>query len=138
MKQPPGVALFIPDFAMSTAEARRVLPDGVPRADAVFNTGRAALLVSALAQGDWAALRVAMEDRLHQPYREAIFPDMPKLIAAALETGAAGAAMSGAGSTIIALCEHDPAPVAEAMARVGVPGRGAVASVELEGATFTS
>jgi len=134
----PRVALFIPDTPMSTAEARRVLPASYSRADAVFNTGRSALLVAALASGDIHVLRQAMEDRLHQPYRAEIFPALPKLINAALEAGASGAALSGAGSTVIALCDGDPAPVAEAMARVGEPGRAATAQIDLEGAQLTT
>src|SRR5207302_5794411 len=116
MPHPPGIALFIPNRVMSTHEAREVLPDTVSRADAVFNTGRSALLLAALAGGDFAVLRRAMEDRLHQPYRAALFPELPRLIEAALDAGAAGAALSGAGSTVVALCEGDPAPVAQAMA----------------------
>ena len=134
----PGIALFIPDFAMATAEARRVLPDSVPRADAIFNTGRGSLLVAALAAGDFALLRWAMEDRLHQPYRSAIFPALPRLIQAALDAGAAGCAMSGAGSTVIALCDSQPGAVRAALERaasdLGVGGRGATADIDLEGA----
>jgi len=130
----PGIALFIPDVVMSTTEARRVLPDSVPRADAVFNTGRSSLLVAALAAGDFSTLRWAMDDHLHQPYRSAIFPGLQRLIAAALEAGAAGAALSGAGSTVIALCDGDPAQVVAAMERVGLPGRGTSVEIDTEGA----
>ena len=140
LARPPGIALFIPDFAMATDEARRVLPDAVPRSDAVFNTGRSSLLVAALAAGDFSVLRWAMDDRLHQPYRSAIFPALPKLIEAALQSGAAGAAMSGAGSTVIAFCEGDAAPVAEALqqagAALGVPGRAVTALIDLNGASL--
>ncbi|HZP25934.1 MAG TPA: homoserine kinase [Dehalococcoidia bacterium] len=137
MPRPPDIALFIPDFLMSTSEARRVLPDSFSKADAVFNTGRSSLLVAALAAGDFGALRRAMEDRIHQPYRASIFPDLPRLISAALEAGAAGAALSGAGSTVVALCEADPSPVAEAMAALGVPGRATVTSVDVAGASVS-
>ena len=134
----PSLALFIPDFAMATAEARRVLPDTVPRADAVFNTGRSSLFVAALAAGDFAALRWAMEDRLHQPYRTALFPALPALIDAGLAAGAAGCALSGAGSTVLALCDGDPAPVLAAFARAAdaanVSGRAARAEIDLAGA----
>ncbi|MDE3076656.1 MAG: homoserine kinase, partial [Chloroflexota bacterium] len=126
-----GVALFVPDVAMSTSEARAVLPEKVPRGDAVFNVSRAALLVAALAGGDSGVLRWAMEDRLHQPYRARLFPALPRLIAAALEAGAAGAAMSGAGSSVIAFCTGEAQTVADAMgeaaARLGVAGTPMVA-----------
>ena len=46
------------------------------------------------------------EDRLHEPFRAAHFPQLPELIAAAVAAGARGAALSGAGSTVIALCDN--------------------------------
>ncbi|MBV9119501.1 MAG: homoserine kinase [Chloroflexi bacterium] len=142
LPRPPGVALFVPDQPMATAEARRLLPESVPRADAVFNTGRSALLVAGLATGDFSVLRRATEDRLHQPYRAAMFEAMPELIQAALDAGAAGAALSGAGSTIIALCEGDPRPPSEAMAaaaaRLEVAGAARTASIDLAGARLVS
>ncbi|HVA25812.1 MAG TPA: homoserine kinase [Chloroflexota bacterium] len=138
LRRPPRIVLFIPDFKMSTAEARRVLPDSVPRADAIFNTGRSSLLVAALAAGDFSVLRWAMDDRLHQPYRGAIFPALPKLIEAALEAGAAGCAMSGAGSTVIAFCEGDTKDVAAAFGRAAsaahLNGRSAMAEIDTRGA----
>lgn len=138
LRRAPAIALFIPEFAMATAEARRVLPDKVPRADAVFNTGRSSLLVAALAAGDFSLLRWAMQDRLHQPYRAAIFPAMPNLISAALEAGAAGCALSGAGSTVIAFCAANPGPVLEALEQAAqaarLPGRSARAEIDVAGA----
>jgi homoserine kinase len=138
LPRPPRVALFIPERAMSTAEARRVLPATYSRADAVFNAGRTGLLVAALAGGNLAPLRWAMEDRIHQPYRASLLPELPALVDAALAAGAAGAALSGAGSTVIALCAGDPAPIAEAMsaeaARLRLAGRAATASIHMAGA----
>jgi homoserine kinase len=138
----PRIVLFIPDFVMSTAAARRVLPDSVPRTDAIFNTCRSSLLVAALASGDFSVLRWAMDDRLHQPYRSAIFPALPKLIQAALEAGAAGCAMSGAGSTVIAFCDGDTEAVGAAFERAaqaaGLTGRSAAAEIAVEGAQLSS
>ncbi|GAB4412500.1 MAG: homoserine kinase [Anaerolineales bacterium] len=137
---PPDLtaALFVPDFPMPTAEARRVLPAQVSRADAVFNMGRVALLVAAIARRRYDLLDVATRDRLHQPYREAIFPAMPALFAAAREAGALGVFLSGAGSTIIALCREDAQGVADAMARAAqqldLTGRALVAPLADEGA----
>jgi|SRR5579883_137144 len=136
--QAPDIVLYVPDFEMSTHEARRVLPDSVPRVDAIFNACRSSLLVAALAGGDFSVLQWAMEDRLHQPYRSAIFPALPRLIQAALDAGAAGAALSGAGSTVIAFCERNSGSVAmafEAAGRqAGLTGRSLTAEVDLEGA----
>ncbi len=101
--------LFIPDFQMSTSKARSLLSKDVSRKDAVFNMGRTALLCNALSTGDWCQLKTATEDRLHQQARESMFPAMPKIISAALDAGAHGAFLSGAGPTIIALAseKHD-------------------------------
>ena len=95
--------LLIPDMAMSTGKARSALPRRVPRADAVFNVGRTALLVNALNTGAWADLRLATEDRLHQPPRAELMPATTPLIRAALDAGAYGAFLSGAGPTVLAL-----------------------------------
>src|SRR4051812_763342 len=65
-------ALFIPDEELATSAARAVLPKSVPLADAVFNLGRAAMLVAALSSGRLDLLGDAMEDRLHQPARSTL------------------------------------------------------------------
>jgi len=94
--------LFIPDGEMSTTEARAVLPKELPYKDAIFNISRAAMLVNCFATAQFNPLRYAMEDRLHQQYRSHMFPFMP-FIKAALEAGAHGAFLSGAGPTILAI-----------------------------------
>lgn len=109
--------LFIPDFQMSTSKARSLLARDISRKDAVFNMGRTALLCNALSTGDWCSLKIATEDRLHQQARESMFPAMPKIISAALEAGAHGAFLSGAGPTIIALASEKYAEIAAAMSQ---------------------
>jgi len=94
--------LFIPDGEMSTTEARAVLPTDMPYRDAIFNISRAAMLVNCFATGQFNPLRYAMEDRLHQPYRAHMFP-FQGFIKCALEAGAHGAFLSGAGPTILAI-----------------------------------
>ena len=89
------VVVWIPDRETATASARRLLPDQVPFDDAVFNVGRTALLVAALAAGDVDALRVATEDRLHQDRRLARVPDTRVAIDAVLDAGACAAWLSG-------------------------------------------
>jgi homoserine kinase len=139
---PPDLiaAAFVPDFPMPTEEARRALPQQVDRTDAVYNMGRAALLVAAFATGRADLLATATGDRLHQPYRQAIFPAMPRLFAAALAAGAQGAFLSGAGSTVLALAvgHEKAAAVAEAMNVVaqseGLTGKTLVARVSPQGA----
>lgn len=95
--------VFVPDAPMPTERARGILPRAVDRGDAVFNIGRAALLVNALAGGDLAHLAVATQDRLHQPAREAIFYPMRNIFRAAMAAGALGVFLSGAGSAVLAL-----------------------------------
>lgn len=96
--------VFIPEQASSTKAARAALPSRVPHADAAYNVARAALLVDALRDGRGDDLREAMSDRLHHPYRLPSLPHAP-LIDAALAAGAFGAALSGAGSSLLALCD---------------------------------
>jgi homoserine kinase len=105
----------VPERAMSTKQARGVIPTQIPREDAVFNLGRTALLVAAFQTGDWSLLRDAMDDRLHQPPRGQVFPALYPAIEAALAAGAHGAALSGAGSTILALATARQSEIAAAM-----------------------
>ncbi len=107
----------IPDFEISTQEARRVLPTEVSRGDAIFNTAHLGWLLRGLetGRGDW--LRAALQDRLHQPYRKGLIPGFDAVLAAAVAAGAYGMVISGAGPTLLALTDtvHSDA-VAAAMA----------------------
>ncbi len=136
---PLRAALFIPDEELETAAARAVLPQTVKLGDAVHNLGRAALLVAALQAGRLDLLAEAMDDRLHQPARAALLPWLPSLLSAAREAGAAGAALSGAGTTVLALCApgaaHDVSrAMRDAAKALGVPGRTEVVDVGVPGA----
>src|SRR4051812_35639854 len=120
--------LFIPDEELATSAARAVLPQQVSLKDAVFNLSRAALLVAALSSGRLELLGEAMNDRLHQPARATLLPWLPALLAEARAAGASGAALSGAGTTVCALCAPEMAPAvrpapAPAASPRGVPGR---------------
>jgi homoserine kinase len=131
------VVLFIPDFEMPTGESRKLLPAELSKEDAVFNIGRAAMLMAALAKGEWAALDLATQDRLHQPARAAIFPGMPEIFAAAKEAGALCAYLSGGGSTIAAFAVKDEERIARAMTQRGIAlgyaGRTAITEPRSEG-----
>ncbi len=131
-------AIFLPGFTISTREARRRLPTRVPLEDAVFNVGRAALFVAAMATGQVDLLRTATQDRLHQPYRQVLFPAMPRLFEAALNAGALGVWLSGAGSALMALARDDAGPVIEAFERAarthGVAGRARAVDLSPTGA----
>jgi homoserine kinase len=91
-----------------------------------------------MVSGKLFLLKEAMRDRLHQPYREAMFPAMPRIIHAAVEAGALGACLSGAGSSILALVSEQEGNVAQAMEdeaqRQGVSGRSMILDISLEGA----
>lgn len=93
--------VLIPDFELSTRLARSVLPASVARGDAVYNVSRSALLLKALETGDAGLLALGLQDRLHQPYRSPLIPGYDRAQALALELGAAGVCISGAGSTVL-------------------------------------
>ncbi len=112
--------VFVPDFSMLTEQARAILPPEVPRADAVFNLSRSALFVAAMATGNLSVLREAMRDRLHPPYRQVMFPGMARLIECAVDAGAVGACLSGAGSAILALTTGSGDAIGQAMSREAV------------------
>ncbi|WP_462417486.1 homoserine kinase [Kytococcus sp. Marseille-QA3725] len=97
----PDLLLLVPDHPVSTAAARGALPDRVPHGDAVHNAARSALLVAALATGRVELLGEAMDDRLHQPYREALVPGVADIHRVARESGAAASCVSGAGPTLL-------------------------------------
>ena len=100
---------FVPALELSTTRMRQVLPAEVSHRDAAFNLGRAALTVAAFASGRLDLLRLATEDRLHQPYRGEVFPALPALIEAAVGAGAHGACLSGAGSSVVAFTDSPEA-----------------------------
>ena len=93
----------IPDFELSTAEARKVLPADYSRADAIFNAAHLGLLVRALAAGDRDWLRCALQDKIHQPYRQSLIRGYEAVQQAAMNAGACGMVISGAGPTLLAL-----------------------------------
>ena len=99
------VLVAIPDFQLSTEKARHALPGRFGMADVVFNVSRSSLLVAALATGNHGMIKTAMQDRVHQPYRAALIPGMARILDEAAGHGALGAALSGAGPTLLALVE---------------------------------
>jgi homoserine kinase len=100
---PPGLeaVLVVPSRAVRTAKARAALPPDVPIGDAVFNIGRASLLVLGLTRGDLDLVARGLEDRIHQPRRASLFPRSMELVERATELGALGATISGAGPSVL-------------------------------------
>jgi homoserine kinase len=93
---------IVPDRSLSTADARRVLPDAVSRADATFNLGRMGLLLAGLADPS-ALLAAATDDRIHQSARATLFPEAPDLLEAMVDAGALASCWSGAGPTLLGI-----------------------------------
>ena len=130
--------IFTPSFPMDTVTGRKLLPAEYSRDDVTFNTGRVALFLTALQTGRYELIGEAMQDRLHQPYRQALFPAMPEIIQAALDAGAYGASLSGGGSSLIALASSNFQAILRAMrdtARsAGVDGTGMILRADQVGA----
>jgi homoserine kinase len=140
VKIPEGLhaVLFVPEIQTNTNESRAVLPDLISRTDAVFNIGRAALLVNALSSGRLELLKYATDDRIHQPHRTQAFKAMPHLIEAAIKGGAHGAFLSGAGPSVLALATGREVTISYEMAETarthGVDGKPMIMSIAHEGA----
>lgn len=103
---PPGLqcVCFIPEQIGKTSTARGVLSDTISRKEAVFNIGRVAWLINALATNNIDQLRYGVEDALHQPQRAAaVYPHLMPIINAAVQAGASAAYLSGAGPTVMAI-----------------------------------
>lgn len=142
---PPGklnMVVAIPEFNLSTHSARQVLPQTVPFKDAVFNISRTALVIGALCQGEFQHLRYALEDKIHQPYRQHLIPGMQQVFAAALEQGALGAAISGAGPCLIAFADDGYEEIGMAMVQAfadnDIEARYLVLGIDLDGAKVIS
>jgi homoserine kinase len=139
---PAGIrwVVLIPEVEGTTAEARAVLPETVSRTDAVFNVGRACLLMAALAGGRTDLLARAMEDRLHQPYRRRLFPWMEGVTEAALAAGALGCVLSGAGPSLLAAvgegAERVAAAMETALGRAGIKGVARALDVDTSGTVW--
>jgi homoserine kinase len=99
--------LVTPPGGLATAAARRALPAEVPLADAIHNTGHAALLVLGLVSGDLDLVTRGLSDRIHQPRRESLYPRSMELLRRARDLGAIGASISGAGPTVLFWCHWE-------------------------------
>jgi len=118
--------VVVPDEELATSDARRVLPDTVPRRDAVATIGSLGLLIAGLANHQ-EFVPSAMDDYLHQPYRMALLPFAAPLLARLREAGAVASCWSGAGSTMLGLATEATADVVARSAReflvsTSVPG----------------
>ena len=112
------LVFVIPDYEVSTSEARRVLPKKVDLKDAVFNLQRSALFVSAILTRDYKLLKEAVRDKLHQPYREKLIPGLSEAISVSYEEGALATFLSGAGPTVCSLTLENEDRIGEAIREV--------------------
>ena len=97
---------LIPDFPLATHFARSVLPNQLPRADAIYNISHGAMVLKALELGDEKLLRNAMQDKLHQPYRKSLIEDYDAIEGLVRTTGAAFC-LSGAGPTLLCITQDE-------------------------------
>ena len=128
----------IPSIRLSTSEARRAMPKAIPVGDAVVNLGALTLLLQGLRTGNGDLISDGMHDRLHEPYRWRLIKGGDQVKQAAMDTGAWGCAISGAGPSILALCEEDKGPaVSRAMVKAweaaGVASRAPVLNLQTSG-----
>ncbi len=123
-----SAVVWVPESTLATKHARAALPQAVPMEDAVYNVGRAALFASALATGRHDLLRIGAQDRLHQPYRALLVKGLAECMSAAVGAGALAAWLSGAGPSVLALCEGDTTDVETALRETGEAqaGKGSV------------
>ena len=128
----------IPDFELSTEEARKVIPPQISYADAIFNISRLGLLIRGFetAREDW--LKVGMDDKLHQPYRKSLIHGYEPVKSAALRAGAYGTVISGAGPTLLSLTNSERAgsvvsAMAEAWETQGIQADVRVLSIDKRG-----
>ena len=133
------MAILIPDHSMATKDARKVLPESYSKADVVHNVGRASLFVAAMAAGRMDLLDAATDDRVHQRQRAALFPPLFDIFAAAKGAGAHAAWLSGAGSSVAAICPEDSARAVaqrmlETLQAASMTGRSLVTRIAATGA----
>ena len=106
----------IPSIRLSTSDARRAMPRSIPIKDAVNNLGALTLLLQGLRTGDGNLITDGLHDRIHEPYRWGLIQGGHAVREAAMEAGAWGCVISGAGPSLLALASEDKAKaVAEAM-----------------------
>ncbi|RZL37351.1 MAG: homoserine kinase, partial [Pedobacter sp.] len=127
----------IPDFELSTKEARKVLPAKIDFADSIFNSSRLAFLITSLMSGDNQLTSIALKDKLHEQYRGKLIKGFEEVKSAAIDNGAIGSVLSGAGPTIMVLAENNAQQIAEKMQEkwltFGIKSRYEILSVDYQG-----
>ena len=132
------IVVAIPSLRLSTSEARRVMPKNIPISDAVMNLGALSLLLQGLRTGNSELIADGMHDRIHEPYRWELIKGGLKVSEAAMNAGALGYAISGAGPSILTLCkESQSLSISQAMVKAweleGVASRAPILSLQTSG-----
>ena len=132
----------IPNFELSTEEARSVLPTEYSRSDAIFNISRMGLLLRGLATNNGEWLKTALADKLHQPYRQKLITGYDQVKQAAINAGAYGMVISGAGPTLLALTnpinrEQVAKSMSDAWTNIGVEAEVRSLSLDTVGAKIS-
>lgn len=134
------IAMVHPAMRLRTADARAVLPTTISRATALAQSASIAAMVAAFCTGDLTRLRGAIDDRIAEPARAALLPGFVEAKRAALEAGALGCSISGAGPSAFALCDGDAmaaqagAAMVAAYHEAGIEATARVAQVDTRGA----
>ena len=131
----------IPAIRLTTSEARRAMPKAIPIPDAVSNLGALTLLLQGLRSGNGDLIADGMHDKLHEPYRWGLIQGGRSVREAALEAGAWGCVISGAGPSLLALCKPEVADavslaMVERWRREGVESRAENLSVQTTGSLW--
>jgi homoserine kinase len=131
------VLVLIPEYEIITEEARKVLPSMVSLKDAIFNLQRASLMVAALINRDFEKLRVAAEDKLHQPYRSPLLKGFEAFKEEAYKLGADAVFVSGSGSTLAVFTRRNEDEIGafgvKLYKELGIPARFKVLKADTEG-----
>jgi homoserine kinase len=106
---------LIPKFEINTQAARKLVPESFTKADTMHSLNRAALISAAFSSGNYDALKGLFDDRVHQPYREKLIPELSAVIAAGEQAGAIGGWLSGSGSAIMCMALGNRDDIASAM-----------------------
>ena len=132
--------VFVAATESRTHQMRAALPSAVPHHDATLQAGRSALLATAILTSDAGMLREAMRDTLHQPYRLPLLPGAAELIELAYQRGAAGACLSGAGPSVLAICDSPISAhgVEKAWNAAGIAGMATRLRFDTAGARLTA
>lgn len=97
---------LIPRFKLSTEKARAILPKEILFRDCIYNIGRAALLISCFSNGNYALLKEATKDRIHERFRSKLIDNFDEVYNKSLELGAISCFLSGAGPTLMAIVDN--------------------------------